>query len=291
MNYVILDLEFNGTYSKKRHKFFNEIIEFGAVKLDEKLNIIDTFSELITPQISKKLNSHVSALTHITFEELSESHNTFTHVMSQFKKFAGESMLLTWGLSDIHVLLENCKYYFGNESHEFLPYYCNLQNYCQNALEYHDRSKMLGLSTCAEMLSIEFEEETLHRALSDATLSYLCFVKLYDFYLLSKEMEKIDEEFFRKITFKNYAICDIKDPEVDSREMYFLCDRCGRKARRKSKWKLKNKSFRARFRCFWCKREFEGRITFKRVYSGVNIDKRIVELPKEEKPEKAKEQA
>ena len=288
MNYVILDLEFNGTYSKKRHKFFNEIIEFGAVKLDEKLNIIGTFSELVAPQISKKLNSHVSALTHITFEELSESHNTFTHVMSQFKKFAGESMLLTWGLSDILVLMENCKYYFGNESHDFLPYYCNLQTYCQDALDYHDRAKMLGLSTCAELLGISFEEESLHRALSDAKLSFLCFEKLYDYYLLSKTMEKIDTEFYKKITFKNYAICDMKDPEIDSREMFFVCDQCGRKARRKTKWKLKNKSFRARFRCFWCRREFEGRITFKRTYSGVNIDKRIVEIPDETKPVKPK---
>lgn len=283
MNYVILDLEFNGTYSKKRHKFFNEIIEFGAVKLDEKLNIIDTFSSLVTPQISKKLNRHVSDLTRITYEELSDSHNTFTHVLSVFKKFCSGAVLLTWGTSDVLVLMENCQYYFGSPELSFLSSYCNLQLYCQEALDYHDRAKMMGLSACAQLIGLNFEEQTLHRALSDAELSALCFEQLFDEELLDSLSEPVNNEFYRKITFKNYAICDMKDPEADRRQMFFICDRCGRKARRKSKWKLKNKSFRAKFRCFRCKREFEGRITFKKTYSGVNIDKRIVELPEEKK--------
>lgn len=32
MNIVILDLEWNGAYSRRLHGFINEIIEFGAVK-------------------------------------------------------------------------------------------------------------------------------------------------------------------------------------------------------------------------------------------------------------------
>ena len=39
MNIVILDLEWNGAYSRRLHGFINEIIEFGAVKLDAQLNI------------------------------------------------------------------------------------------------------------------------------------------------------------------------------------------------------------------------------------------------------------
>ena len=70
MNFVILDLEWNGSYSKRDKKFYNEIIEFGAVKTDSKLNIIDTFSMLVTPTIGKKLNSRIKALTNITNEEL-----------------------------------------------------------------------------------------------------------------------------------------------------------------------------------------------------------------------------
>ena len=35
MDFVILDLEWNGTYSRRLKGFMNEIIEFGAVKVNE----------------------------------------------------------------------------------------------------------------------------------------------------------------------------------------------------------------------------------------------------------------
>ena len=35
MSFVVLDLEWNGSYSSKEHRFVNEIIEFGAVKTDD----------------------------------------------------------------------------------------------------------------------------------------------------------------------------------------------------------------------------------------------------------------
>ena len=53
MDFVILDLEWNGTYSRRLKGFMNEIIEFGAVKVDENLNILDTFSALVRPQVGR----------------------------------------------------------------------------------------------------------------------------------------------------------------------------------------------------------------------------------------------
>ena len=286
MTYIVLDLEFNGAFSKRHHRFFNEIIEIGAVKLDENLNMVDTFSQLVTPQISKKLNSHVSQLTHINMAQLKECNNTFTHVFSKFKEFLGDGILLSWGNSDILVLMENCRYFYGIETLPFLAAYCNLQTYCEAALDYHDRSRQMGLSACAEMLGIGFEDNSLHRALIDAELTSLCFQKLYDPELFERYVDVCDERFYQKITFKNYNIYDIHDPDVNKKEMYFLCDQCGRKARRKSKWRVKNKTFRAKFRCFRCKREFEGRITFKKCFDSVKIIKRIAEIPDPKQKEK-----
>ena len=289
MIYVILDLEFNGAYSKKKQRFVNEIIEFGAVKCDEKLNIIDTFSTLVTPQISKKLNSHVSKLTHINMTELQESNNTFTHVMSRFKKFLGSGVLMSWGTSDVLVLMENYQYYFGEEKLPFLSAYENVQSYCESALDYHDTAHQMGLSTCAQMLGIGFEDDALHRALTDAELTSLCFQKLYQKERFEEFLEKCDDDFYRRITFKNYNICDMKSPEIDRREFYFVCENCGHKAWRRGKWKVKNKSFRANFRCLRCKRDFEGRITFKKTYDGVKVIRRAVEPPQQNpKPEDAK---
>ena len=56
MNIVILDLEWNGSYSKKVHHYVNEIIEFGAVKVDENLNFLSEFSLLVKPEKAGFLN-------------------------------------------------------------------------------------------------------------------------------------------------------------------------------------------------------------------------------------------
>lgn len=278
MNFVILDLEFNGAFSRKKHRFINEIIEFGAVKCDSQLNIIDKFSMLVTPQVGKKLNPYVKELTHISQKELFDVSNTFTHVLSKFKKFLGHDVLVTWGNSDVLVLMDNVNYYLGERKIDFAKYYCNLQNYCQDELDLRDKGHQLGLSACAEKLGVDFDEERLHRACDDAELTALCFITICDFGTLPKYIEKVDDDFYKKITFKNTPIFDIKNPLVNKHEMFFLCDVCGHKTRRKSKWKVKNKSFRAYFKCSKCKKEFEGRISFKQVYDGVVINKKIYDI-------------
>ena len=54
MNFIIFDLEWNNAYNYKLKRGMNEIIEIGAVKLDENLKVIDTFKQLIKPKLSKK---------------------------------------------------------------------------------------------------------------------------------------------------------------------------------------------------------------------------------------------
>lgn len=50
MNFVILDLEWNGSYSKKLKQYINEVIQFGAVKVTEDLTVIDTFDTFVNPR-------------------------------------------------------------------------------------------------------------------------------------------------------------------------------------------------------------------------------------------------
>ena len=47
MQYIFLDLEWNNAYSKIHHRFVNEIIEIGAVKLDENFLETDRFDVFI----------------------------------------------------------------------------------------------------------------------------------------------------------------------------------------------------------------------------------------------------
>ena len=64
----------------------NEIIEIGAVKLDENLKVIDTFKQLIKPKLSKKLGSRFKNLTHITIDEINQSGISFENAFDNFSK-------------------------------------------------------------------------------------------------------------------------------------------------------------------------------------------------------------
>ena len=283
MNFIILDLEWNGAFSKKERKFVNEIIEFGAVKLDETLAVTETFSMLVTPQIGKKLNGKIEELTHLTNEDLKGAHNTFMHVASLFSRFSADSVILTWGRSDIHTLMENFVYYEKKPFIPFLKKYCDLQMYCAKSLDEYDKSKQMGLSTCAQHLGIDREEFTLHRATDDARLSALCFKQLYNEKKFAKFVENCDDEFYRKMTFRTAYITDINNPLIDRSKMQFICPTCNNPAKRVTPWVVKNRQFRANFRCKECKTEFSGRIAFRLKYEGLQINKRIVKLlPPEE---------
>ena len=119
MSYVILDLEWNGSYSKVLHKFVNEIIEIGAVKLDDELNVCDTFTMLVAPKIGKKLCSKVKQLTKITNEELKDEGVSFIRAISLFSDFLGDGVLMTWSDSDLHALIENYSYYTAESDFRF----------------------------------------------------------------------------------------------------------------------------------------------------------------------------
>ncbi len=281
MNYIILDLEWNTAFSNKKQKYVNEIIEFGAVKTDENLEIIETFSMLITPQIGKKLNSRVKELTHITNEELTSAHNTFSHTLKCFEKFLGKGVLLTWSTSDILTLIENYNYYYHTEKLPFLSKYCNLQAYCEKMLGVYNRSSQLGLSACAEILEIENECLSKHRAKDDAIMSFYCLKKLFDEPKLRSMTElALTEDFYKKITFKSRFITDINNPNIDKSLMFFDCPKCKEKMSQKTHWSIKGKSFASNFTCNNCKEEYLGKISFKLRYDETAVNKKLVSIEK-----------
>ncbi len=294
MSYVILDLEWNSSYSKTAHRFVNEIIEFGAVKTDDAFQLIDTFSVLITPKIGKKLTGRVKQLTKITNEELAEEGVSFFTAAERFAEFLGESVLMTWGTSDIHALIDNYRYYNNDDGHiPFLKRYCDIQEYCEKAMNKFDEGSQIGLGVCAEMLGVSFSEEEQHRAESDAALSLKCIQKFVDTVPVDGFVQQADcSEFYDRLLFKNYFITDLHSPEVDKNQLRFRCDHCGNYARRVKRWRLHNKNFTADFVCKDCGNRFTGRISFKQKYDEVKINKRIVAKPVKEPDAKqeAKEQ-
>ena len=106
MQFIIMDLEWNNAYCKKLKGYINEIIEFGACKVDKDFNVIDEFSVIVKAQVGKKLQGRVKALTHITNEDISNG-VPFFKALSMFRNWVGddENVFFSWGDGDIRTLL------------------------------------------------------------------------------------------------------------------------------------------------------------------------------------------
>ncbi|MCH5353322.1 MAG: exonuclease domain-containing protein, partial [Acutalibacter sp.] len=128
MDIVILDLEWNAAYSRRNKGYINEVIEFGAVKCSAGLVQRDTFSCFVKPQVTKHISTLVSDLTSITDETLTDG-LSFMQAVRRFRKWAGDSVIFTWGPADILALIENCRYFSGSGEVSFLSRYCDLQKY------------------------------------------------------------------------------------------------------------------------------------------------------------------
>lgn len=167
MNYIVLDLEWNMTANprnvvRKPVVLHGEIIQIGAVKLDENYHILDTFKILVSPRCYTTMNRKVSRLTGITTEDLQYGF-PFPIAFAHFKKWCGDSFVfLTWGPDDIGVLRDNM--ILHSLSADWLPNAYNIQIIFDNQIAKENRQ--LSLSYAMEKIG----EPALdaHDALNDA---------------------------------------------------------------------------------------------------------------------------
>ena len=112
MNYIVLDLEWNQPfYAKKMIRkpvvLRGEIVQIGAVKLDENFQILDTFKIMVTPKYYSKMHKKVTRLTNITTDDLQYGF-PFPIAFKHFSKWCGaDYSFLTWGMEDLHMLSSN----------------------------------------------------------------------------------------------------------------------------------------------------------------------------------------
>ena len=114
MAYIVFDMEWNQPMcaaqprqGRNGVKLSGEIMQIGAVRLDDNCEIEATFSLCVKPHFYKRLNKRVKELTGITKEELAAS-DEFPAVFAQFDAFCGKNpTLLTWGFDDVPILRQN----------------------------------------------------------------------------------------------------------------------------------------------------------------------------------------
>ena len=180
MNYIVLDLEFNQSFPFKSGKKVEpnpecpfEIIQIGAVKLNEAFEQVETFDALIRPQIYPRLHPFVEKITGIKAEMLAGG-ITFKDAYQKFLSFIGNepAVLCTWGGDDIKSLFRNILFY-DLDADALTNQYLNVQPFAAEYLN-HEAGKAIGLKNAVEALGIP-EGETFHDALNDAVYTAKIF--------------------------------------------------------------------------------------------------------------------
>ena len=109
MNYIIFDLEWNQSPegksgSDERMPF--EIIEIGAVRLNEKREKTGEFQTLIKPQVYKWIHDSIHSVVHVDYKDLMNG-VPFPQAIRDFLDWCGEDFVFcTWGtVSYTHLTL------------------------------------------------------------------------------------------------------------------------------------------------------------------------------------------
>ena len=178
MNYVVLDLEFNQgfevNHTDKNCPF--EIIQIGAITLNDQLEEISSFNRLVKLQIYKEINPYVSSLTGLTVEKLNKE-EPFEQVFPLFLSYIDDkdAVFCIWGMSDIKELFRNAQYYRLPISN--IPKkYINLQPHVSKYLQF-PKSICVGLRDAMNFLKIDHDND-FHNAYYDALYTSKIFQKI-----------------------------------------------------------------------------------------------------------------
>ena len=168
-DYIIFDLEWNQSPEGKGNSIEGlpfEIIEIGAVKMDEDFRITSQFHGLIAPQVYTKLHYVISEVTHIDMEKLKEEGELFPEVVRDFISWCGEDYrFCTWGSMDLTELQRNMEFYGMEIPYGWPLYYYDIQKLY--SIVRKDGKEKLSLDHAVEEMGIR-QDRPFHQALDDA---------------------------------------------------------------------------------------------------------------------------
>ncbi len=170
MHYVVLDLEWNQAMSAKSSVYNRlpihlrgEIIQIGAVKLNEDMTPGEEFQIDVKPVYFRKMHYKVKKLTGIDTDRLKNAEG-FTESMKAFREWCGDGCtFLTWGYDDKGILEQNI--IIHDLDWDWIAGWVNLQ-LIYNMQTDGDRNQK-ALHTAMEHFGIE-QTRVAHDALGDA---------------------------------------------------------------------------------------------------------------------------
>lgn len=246
MNYIVLDLEWNQSNTGQEPEVKEipfEIIDIGAVKLDENRIMVDKFNQLVKPSVYRHMHKITGNLIHLQMKDLQKG-CSFVEAIGDFFLWAGQNVVFcTWGPLDLYELQRNMRYYHLEALSDTPVRFLDVQKLF--SIAYEDSKSRRNLEYAIDYLKIE-KDIPFHRAFSDAyytarILSCLDEAVLenysIDTFVLPKSRKEEVHVMFhdymkyisREFTDKQKAL---EDREVISTKCYL----CHKNIRRKIRW-------------------------------------------------------
>ncbi len=243
-----MDLEWNQPLSHLSMPFKRvgdrlmfELIQIGAVKLDEERRLVGSFNRHIMPTHYKKLNPRIRRITGIRQDDLDGS-PYFKDALEQFVLWCGEEfVLMTWGCDDISVLAQNMGF-FGFE--DKLPPVYDLQPLFGRITDGGKNRHSLRKA----MAHYEIQpsaEHAFHSAVDDAYYTALVFQKLpldEDVKAFPEAPRKLGQADKAKKKTAEKRVASIEQGLSAAAAMFPSCPVCARKTEVKEGYVPQNES-------------------------------------------------
>ncbi len=247
MNYIVLDLEWNQCPAGKAAEnalLRFEIIEIGAVKLDESLALTDRFHEVIRPQVYRELHYKTKEIISLRAIDFANA-RSFPEVAEDFFAWCGEdAVFCTWGTADLTELQNNLAYHQMASPFPFPLLYYDIQKIF--SITYEDRKSRRSLEHAVDFLGIP-KTIPFHSALSDAHYTSLIMQRLTPEQILSnssvdyyqtpenrRQEIRLNYETYSKFVSRPFRdkVQAMKDRNVTAT----ACCKCGKPAQKRIRW-------------------------------------------------------
>lgn len=302
MKYIVLDLEWNQSNTGMEAEVAKlpfEIIEIGAIKLNDDCVMIAEFSHLIKPRVYHEMHYITSKLIHMQMQEL-ERGKPFQKVVTLFRDWCGteDFMFCTWGSADLTELQRNLKFYGMEQLSDGPIRFLDVQKLF--SIAYEDRKTRRALEYAVDFLRIP-KDIPFHRAFSDAYYTAKVFARVvkdrpeilenvsFDVFHAPKNREaeiKVQFDTYAKYISREFAdkVAAMADREVSSSKCYV----CHRNLRKKIKWFTPNGK---NYYCLaYCEKHgyLKGKIRMKKTDEGKTYVIKTTKLISEEAAEDLK---
>ncbi len=227
MEYIVLDMEWNQALNfsemvKDPVFLTGEIIQIGAIKLNQTLEVVDSFNERIAPQYYTELHPKVAEITKLSNRDLQKGKGFHT-VFNSFCDWCGDDFVfLVWGTEDLRILRKNMDLH--NIDTSFMPPCFNLQNIFVDQVT-HDTKQYALANALAIVGEVAFDS---HDALNDARSTALLCTHLDLIRGLNEYKETVEN---RNGIVESYEFeepyADIGDALSDDYVVSFECPHCG----------------------------------------------------------------